>query len=948
MHEPKSYRGIMVSSTFTDLEQHRAKVIEAIGRLGFRPNVMETSGPRADADVIDASLKMVRDSAAYIGVIGHKYGQTPYCPARNPDRLSITELEFNEAMRLGRPILLFIMGEDHAVKRADVEADPERLKKLNAFRERAKRMQEGSEVERVYAVFNDLQDFIAQAATAVGQLTRDLEPPTAAQAARPPADPPKSQMISNIPITVPLHFLGRDQDLKAIDAALSSNNGCVAITALHGLRGVGKTVLAAAYAERHRDACRATWWIRAATESTMRADLVGLGVQLGWVVADEKEEPALAIVMQRLRDDGQGLLLIYDNAIDANAIRTYVQRAGEARLIVTSNAPNWGSVAEPVEIEVWPEEVGADFLTARVGRSGDRQAALTLSDALGGLPLAHEQAAAYCERTGISFSEYLKRFTQAPAKLLDADKDAPTDYHDRLTVAKTFALAIDEAAKLHPAAEPLITCAALLAPEPIPLFLFSEAREAFGESFASVIEGDGLDEAVAALRAFALIDREAISDERDPTIETDCIRLHRLVREVAIVRADEDVAEDFQRRLVEAMAALYPHDSDSQPMVWPRVRRLDAIALALADVDPAMLEGSQRAASYLLNQLGLYRVGCLAAYAAARPLLERGLSLNEVLLGPEHRVTALSLNNLGYLLQAQGDLAGAKPYYERALAIREKAFGPDHPDTALSLNNLGALLQALGDLAGAKSYYERALAINEKAFGPDHPDTALSLNNLGALLQALGDLAGAKPYFERALAINEKAFGPDHPDTATSLNNLAVLLDSQGDLAGAKSYYERALAINEKALGPDHPDTARSLNNLGYLLRAQGDLVGAKPVYERALAIVEEALGPDHPDTARSLNNLAALLDSQGDLAGAKPYFERALAIREKALGPDHPETATSLNNLGFLLQAQGDLAGAKPYVERALAICEKVLGPGHPTTKIVADNLAAVLAELG
>jgi len=27
----------MVSSTFTDLEQHRAKVIEAIGRLGFRP-----------------------------------------------------------------------------------------------------------------------------------------------------------------------------------------------------------------------------------------------------------------------------------------------------------------------------------------------------------------------------------------------------------------------------------------------------------------------------------------------------------------------------------------------------------------------------------------------------------------------------------------------------------------------------------------------------------------------------------------------------------------------------------------------------------------------------------------------------------------------------------------------------------------------------------------------
>jgi len=825
---------------------------------------METSGPRADADVIDASLKMVRDSAAYIGVIGHKYGQTPYCPARNPDRLSITELEFNEAMRLGRPILLFIMGEDHAVKRADVEADPERLKKLNAFRERAKRMQEGSEVERVYAVFNDLQDFIAQAATAVGQLTRDLEPPTAAQAARPPADPPKSQMISNIPITVPLHFLGRDQDLKAIDAALSSNNGRVAITALHGLRGVGKTVLAAAYAERHRDAYRATWWIRAETESTMRADLVGLGVQLGWVSADDKEEPALAIVLQRLRDDGRGLLLIYDNAIDANAIRPYVQRAGESTLIVTSNAPNWGGLAEPVEIEVWPKEVGADFLTARVGRSGEREAALALSDVLGGLPLAHEQAAAYCERTGVSFSEYLKRFNQAPAKLLDAHKDAPTDYHDRLTVARTFALAIDEAAKLHPAAEPLITCAALLAPEPIPLFLFAEAREAFSEPLASAVAGDGLDEAVAALRAFALIDREAIADERDPTIETDCIRLHRLVREVAIARADEDVAEDFRRRLVEVAAALYPHDSDNHPKVWPRARRLDAIALALADVDPARLEGSQRAASYLLNQLALYRVGCLADYDAARPLFERGLSLNEVLLGPDHPGTARSLNNFGCLLRAQGDLAGAKPYFDRALAICEKALGPDHPDTAASLNNLAAVLDAQGDLAGAKPYVERALAIREKTLGPDHPDTAASLNNLAAVLDAQGDLAGAKPYYERALAINEKALGPDHPDTATSLNNLGYLLRAQGDLVEAKPYYERTLAINEKALGPDHPDTARSLNNLGGLLRAQGDLAGAKPHYERALIICKKVLGPGHPTTKIVADNLAVVLADLG------------------------------------------------------------------------------------
>ena len=94
------------------------------------------------------------------------------------------------------------------------------------------------------------------------------------------------------PSPSPTHFLGREDSLAAIAAALARYEGRVAITALHGLRGVGKTTLAAAYAERHRGDYRATWWIRAQTEPTMRADLVGLGVRLGWVAADEKEEPA--------------------------------------------------------------------------------------------------------------------------------------------------------------------------------------------------------------------------------------------------------------------------------------------------------------------------------------------------------------------------------------------------------------------------------------------------------------------------------------------------------------------------------------------------------------------------------------------------------------------------------------------------------------------------------
>jgi tetratricopeptide (TPR) repeat protein len=371
----------------------------------------------------------------------------------------------------------------------------------------------------------------------------------------------------------------------------------------------------------------------------------------------------------------------------------------------------------------------------------------------------------------------------------------------------------------------------------------------------------------------------------------------------------------------------------------------DATVMALFEAADARMRLSPESfADWLGPAVGPLQTA--ARYADVAVLWQRALAVAEERLGPNNPYTALSLNNLGYLLQEQGDLAGARPYFERALAINERTLGPDHPDTASNLNNLGALLDAQGDFAGARPCYERALAICEKELGPDHPDTARGLNNLGYLLRAQGDLPGARSYYERALAINEKALGPDHPDTARSLNNLGALLDTQGDPADARPYYERALAIREKVLGPDHPDTARSLNNLGYLQRKQGDLAGAQPYYERALAIREKVLGPDHPETANSLNNLGYLLQARGDLAGARSYYESALAICEKALGPDHPDTATSLNNLGYLLRAQGDLAGARRYYERALAICEKRLGPDHPTTGIIRENLTSLDAD--
>jgi hypothetical protein len=79
----------------------------------------------------------------------------------------------------------------------------------------------------------------------------------------------------------------------------------------------------------------------------------------------------------------------------------------------------------------------------------ERAYAEGLSEALGGLPLAHELAVPYCDRVGLSLAEYQKRFDAEPARLLNGEKIAPAQYHNKLTVAKTFSMAIEEATTLH-------------------------------------------------------------------------------------------------------------------------------------------------------------------------------------------------------------------------------------------------------------------------------------------------------------------------------------------------------------------------------------------------------------------------------------------------------------------------------------------------------------------
>jgi hypothetical protein len=271
MHNPKLYQGVTISSTFTDLKEHRAALIKSLKANGLTDICMENDAAKY-MDVIDSSIEMVRNGSAYIGIIAKKYGQTPEDAEKNPENLSITELEYDEAFNLHIPILLFIMGDEHMLLAKDVEQDQERILKLKAFTQRAKIMKEGSSVHRVYAVFNSLEDFKVKAAHSVAALKRHLDeqkiPSSSPYRKKKKASREKALPMSVMSIPPAFHaeppyigshpFIGRKGQLDELNdwaKPADPNN----ILLFEAIGGNGKSMLTWEWATKHAATLRTDW-----------------------------------------------------------------------------------------------------------------------------------------------------------------------------------------------------------------------------------------------------------------------------------------------------------------------------------------------------------------------------------------------------------------------------------------------------------------------------------------------------------------------------------------------------------------------------------------------------------------------------------------------------------------------------------------------------------------
>ena len=677
-----------------------------------------------------------------------------------------------------------------------------------------------------------------------GRTKPDTAPGFPAQAktgAPTPAFPGGLPPIWNVPHRRNPNFTGREELLTQLREQLASGEFAALTQAISGLGGVGKTQFATEYVYRHASAYEAIWWVRCEEPAQLASDFAGLAVAVGAADAQQADQEAQISAAKSWLDHNGGWLLILDNAPNLKEVEAYLPNTGSGHVIITSRDPKWGSVASPLSVETWPRDESVAFLLKRTGQA-DEDAADTLAEELGDLPLALNQAAAYVEATTLSIQDYLETFREQQKELMEKGAES-SDYP--FSVATTWEMVFEQL-EANPAAVELLNLCAFLAPDDVPLEVIRAGAEHLPEALATAAADDlGWNDVLAALRRYSLVE-----------VSGDRLSLHRLVQTVVRARLDEDHNRTSAEAAVTILRRAFPPDSNF-PETWPACARLAPHALAAA----GHAEG--------LN------------------------------VSPE--VTAILLNKLGGYLRGRAELNAAHGTRVRALRIAEAAFGPDHQNVAVFVSDLGSVLQDKGDFSGAQAHFERALKIAEKVLSSNHPHLADYSNNLGLVLKLQGEMAGARENCERALKIYEANHGPDHPSVATSVSNIGGVLRDQGDLIGAREHFERALKIDETNYGPGHSKVAIDLNNLGTVLYNHGDLTGARALFERALKIDEATWGQDHPSVALRLINVGAVLISQGDLAGARSLFERALDIRRRFLGDDHPDTVAAQENLDSL-----------------------------------------------
>ncbi|MFD9738702.1 FxSxx-COOH system tetratricopeptide repeat protein [Umezawaea sp. NPDC059074] len=779
------------------------------------------------------------------------------------------------------------------------------------------------------------------------------------------------QIWGLIPLRNP-DFVGRQELLERLRVRLTQQGPTAVLPeALHGMGGVGKSQAVVEYIYQHASEYQVVWWISAEHQSQIKTSFVELAKKLG-IQGTSSADTAVPAVLEALRlgTPYSRWILVFDNADRPNDVRPFFP-AGNGHIIVTSRNAEWGGFARAVEVDLFTRAESVELLHRRGGALEDADAD-RLAEALGDLPLAIEQAAAWRAQTGMEVAEYLELLDQNRTELLETG----TASGYQLPVAAAWNVPLNRLKNEHRAALQLLQVCAFFGLEPISRRLFSGVREAPVPEALS----EALSDPIKLNRAIREISRYSLAklDHRNGTLQ-----LHRLVQTVLKNRLNEDEWRNMRHAVHILLVKGDPGDPDASAN-WPRYAELlphAAMSQAVECDEKWVRVLIQNLVSYLLNSgdyggakdfafdamtawrksLGerdLDTLEMTRLYATAMRRLgsiKEAIELNEktyeairLVVGEDHEGILKIMDTIAADRRSQGlfaeELELQQVVYDRARQV----LGADEPTTLGYAHNLSGCLRLMGRFIDARDLDEDNLRRRTAVLGEDHLLTLSSLNGLSMDLRECGRYIEAARMQTDALNQQIEIFGEDHPGTIGASRNLAVALRKAGDHVEAKKRAEDCLDRYRRRHGPQHLDTVTAEMTLSADLRHSGDLAESLRLAARSHRLFQEIRGERHPYTLIAASNLAVTHRLRGEVEEARALNEMSMDALRQVFDSDHPFALVSATNLASDLAALGDHQAARELDEDTLERSTRVLGATHPSTLAVTLNLSLDLAGLG